>query len=443
MTRPRSFPGFVLHVIRHLPSVIREKRVPITWKEIQLRARVSFASFAERHRVRNLPSRSSSARKGLIFLSHNLNAEGAPRSLLAIVNGLKGEHDVLVISMEPGPMQPRFEEAGIAVVVVNPIWDALDEESYERGLDLLVEGARHWGADLVFANTLMCFWGVTLARRLGVSSIWCVRESVDWRVYFDYLPKRLTEVARQCLRETDHLLFVADATRKLFDTLARRKPVHTIHTGIELSDIENFKANRSRRAARAALGFEDADAVVTVIGTTCERKGQIDFLRAAEILERRGDARWRFLVVGARPSPYQTRLETYVRTHQLETVRFVPETPEVFEYYRASDVFVCSSHQESFPRVVLEAMAFELPIVATNVYGIPEMVTHEESGLLVPAGDPAALSESIHRVPRDESLASRLSARAYAKITRELTLDRMVEKYRRLVADCFTPQGRE
>ena len=73
---------------------------------------------------------------------------------------------------------------------------------------------------------------------------------------------------------------------------------------------------------------------------------------------------------------------------------FRPETGEIFDFYRMADIFVCTSFEESFPRVLLESAAFRLPIVTTNVNGIPEMLAADEAWL-IPPGDRHQLGEAI------------------------------------------------
>ena len=81
--------------------------------------------------------------------------------------------------------------------------------------------------------------------------------------------------------------------------------------------------------------------------------------------------------------------------------------------------FVCSSYEESFPRVVLEAMAFELPIVSTGVHGIPEIVRSEREALLVPPGDSAALASALQRLLASPEIGRALAHQARTRVAAE------------------------
>lgn len=97
------------------------------------------------------------------------------------------------------------------------------------------------------------------------------------------------------------------------------------------------------------------------------------------------------------------------------------------QFYRESDLFAMSSVTEGFPRVILEAMARGLPVVATDIVGIPDLVRHGETGLLVPPRNPQALSEAIIRVVEDGNLRRQLIAGGY-RVAEEYTLENFLQR---------------
>jgi glycosyltransferase involved in cell wall biosynthesis len=101
-------------------------------------------------------------------------------------------------------------------------------------------------------------------------------------------------------------------------------------------------------------------------------------------------------MVGAREDDFLALLRLQVADAGLRRARFVPETRENYDWLRLADILVCTSFEESSPRVLLEAAAFRLPIVSTNVNGIPELVTDEEAELVGP-GDPYQLAAALRR----------------------------------------------
>jgi glycosyltransferase involved in cell wall biosynthesis len=106
--------------------------------------------------------------------------------------------------------------------------------------------------------------------------------------------------------------------------------------------------------------------------------------------------------------------------------------PDVQARLASADVFVLPSRGDNAPMAVLEAMASGLPVVATRVGGVPELVRDGETGILVPADDPAALAAAVERLAGDRSLRSRLGEAGFTRVTTEFSLDRAVSETVRL-----------
>jgi len=102
------------------------------------------------------------------------------------------------------------------------------------------------------------------------------------------------------------------------------------------------------------------------------------------------------------------------------------------------DLFVLSSHLEGLGTSIMDAMASKLPVVATDVGGIPEVVAHNETGLLVPPRNPGALADAILRLHYDRPLAARLGQRGYEvvheKFSAEAMARRIIAVYERIAA---------
>jgi colanic acid/amylovoran biosynthesis glycosyltransferase len=100
---------------------------------------------------------------------------------------------------------------------------------------------------------------------------------------------------------------------------------------------------------------------------------------------------------------------------------------KVSDFYRNSDVFVLASFAEGIPVVLMEAMAMQLPCVATRITGIPELIDDGMDGLLVPPADPAALADAVERLMDDPALAARIGVAARNKILSTYNLERNTE----------------
>ena len=148
----------------------------------------------------------------------------------------------------------------------------------------------------------------------------------------------------------------------------------------------------------------------------------------------------RCYVVGDRPSPYSEQLHAELDTLP-EPIRcrvdVVPETRGTGLFYSVADVFVCTSRVESFPRVVLEAMAYDLPIVTTPVYGIAEQVREGVNALFYSPGDDLGLAERLRQVIADDALRRRLADRSRPMLDRLCSFEEMIAGYAALFREAY------
>lgn len=179
---------------------------------------------------------------------------------------------------------------------------------------------------------------------------------------------------------------------------------------------------------RRSLGVAESEPLVLVVGRLSAEKGHADLLNA--VAGARLKARLLFLGDG----PERERLEQQASSLGIrDQVIFAGHVSNVRPYYFASNLLALPSHSEGSPNVVLEAMAMKLPVVATAVGGVPEILRHEESGLMAPARNPAAFGKSLAAALADPSQARRRAARAFEIVSTQFTPD----EYRRKLIEIY------
>ena len=151
------------------------------------------------------------------------------------------------------------------------------------------------------------------------------------------------------------------------------------------------------------------------VGRLSQEKGHADLIGAISIL-RRSDPKLKFKLLLVGDGPERQSLERAISALGVnDQVRLAGQVSDVAPYYAIADLIAMPSHSEGSPNVLLEAMAAGVPVVATNVGGVPEIATAEENALLVPARDPIHFAEALRRVLTQPDVATKLSANAAAR----------------------------
>jgi glycosyltransferase involved in cell wall biosynthesis len=208
------------------------------------------------------------------------------------------------------------------------------------------------------------------------------------------------------------------------------RSLHYIPNGIEL---EAYRHLPSRSEARRRLGWPESAPLVGLVARLSPGKGHEDLL-AALVLIRRTFPEVRLLLVGEgpmRPAIEETMAKLGVR----EAVQMLGERRDVPQLLAACDLFVLPSRTEGVPITILEAMAARLPVVASDVGGIPHVILHGQSGLLVPPQAPEALATAISTLLRDPARAQQMSLAGRRRVEAEFEVGAMVDRYERLYLD--------
>lgn len=248
------------------------------------------------------------------------------------------------------------------------------------------------GADLIHTHGVRAnLVGRLAARKAGKKVVTTVHSLLerDYPGFVSCLVNRWAEIATRGW--TDHFIAVSRALKEqLVSGGLPEEKVTVIYNGIV---PEEFRPPAEPGAARAKLGFGPEVPLVGMVARLHAVKGHRYFLEAARklLLQRPGA---RFVVVG--DGPCRAVLEELAgRLGIAGQVVFTGFVEDVRPLMADLDVLVISSLWEGFGLTAVEAMALGVPVVATRVGGLPEVVRHGETGLLVPPADPEALAKGI------------------------------------------------
>jgi glycosyltransferase involved in cell wall biosynthesis len=245
------------------------------------------------------------------------------------------------------------------------------------------------------------FFGVLLRRFSGVPCV-ATAHSAHVQPHFAF---------------NDRVIAVSQATARFHRrwNLVPKSRLDVVHNFVDVSRCA--AAPETRERIRASLGLGPRDIALGSVGAIVAEKG-LDLLVAAAPAVLDAVPRARFVLVGGGPAVYAARLRA--ESGRLGVAgAFVWTGPreDVPDVLSALDVFVLASRGENLSMAVLEAMAAGLPVVATAVGGVPEVVAGGETGLLVPPRDSRALAAALVRLAADSETARRLGAAGRARVT--------------------------
>jgi glycosyltransferase involved in cell wall biosynthesis len=248
------------------------------------------------------------------------------------------------------------------------------------------------------------FMGADVAARAGVPCIWAIHESFDLPVYWmaalpphgpsAYVRRR----GQAALATACAVVFEAQATRRQYAHCGDARRFVHVPYGVDVPAIDGFRAGYDRAAARQRLDIPVDATVLLCVGTFQPRKAQAllvqAFARVAADFERA------FLVlVGMGDDAYSNGVRLCVEQSEVaERCRLVRVVSDIYEWYALADFLVCASDVESLPRTVLESMAFGVPVLATRVFGLAELIRDGDNGWLCDACDLKSQVDGLRRV---------------------------------------------
>jgi glycosyltransferase involved in cell wall biosynthesis len=328
------------------------------------------------------------------------------------------------------------ERAGLSPVVISELTPV---PGWQDGIALakLMITFRRWRPDIVHTHTAKAgALGRLAARLVGVP---VVIHTFHGHVLRGYFSRPVEEVVRTVERGmallTDRIVTLSPSLRAdlIGMRIAPAWKVEVIPLGMDLSRFASVE--RSGGYLRRALGIENSDPIIGTVGRMVAIKNQAMFLRAARSVVNSGFTA-NFVLVG--DGELRGSLEAQARSLDLaERVFFLGWREEMDRIYGDLDLFAITSNNEGTPLSLIEAMAAGLPVVATAVGGVPDVLTDQQNGYLVPAGDDAALAEAWIRILIDPARSRQMGEQARQDAVHRFALERMLEAtsdlYRSLV----------
>lgn len=379
---------------------------------------------------------------GILIVSHNLNSsEGAPLVAKMLLEELPSsleipKSEVNFLSFNDGSLRSVIEGKVNEIKILETA--QLYQQTVKRYLDALRELRIYFkecNPKSIIVNTLDSFIAVEAALRENIPCVWVIHESVspfEW--YREYHVKlRLSFI--ECLRRANRIVFVSKRTSELYRELIEENRYVVIPNGIGAEKFREKVKSFSPEEVRKELKINKDTLVLLSVGTTTERKGQDRTIKELQLLkEKCPDQKFHLIIVGAREIPFLLTLKDIVRDLNLTgDVTFIPETPDVHEFYSIANIFIINSREESFPLVTLEAFSLGLPLVSTLVFGLQEIICDKENALSFDGDSPGDLSSKIMNLVENPNLREQISKGGLESVEMLYTREACVESYLKVI----------
>lgn len=357
---------------------------------------------------------------GHIDLDHEWR--GGQRQVSLLATGLaEAGHPTIVFTRPGTPLAQRLSGTPVRVYPLRA-WGEWDVFAARR----LARVASRLGVQVLAAHASHAHGLAALAGLFGLRAPLVVHRRVDFRL-------KQNPFNRGKYAAAAGFIAISEAIRDLLiaDGVPAEK-ISVISSGVP----PHQSVTDAKRLLARETGLNPAAPWIGDVASFVDHKGHRHLLDAWAKVVAAGE-QGELVLIG--DGPLRADLEKRIsalgigaRTHLVGWRNDIPA------WLAALDVFAMTSVTEGLCSTILDAMAARLPVVATAAGGIPELVRHEETGLLAPVGNAERIAELLRRALHDRPGMSALAENAYEKIWRERSADRMVEKtlavYRGLVA---------
>jgi glycosyltransferase involved in cell wall biosynthesis len=364
----------------------------------------------------------------VLQLIPTLDRSGAEKQMVLLAKGLPRDRFQIEVATltRMGPLEAELRGAGIPVTAMGK---RLKFDPF--ALARLTKFLKNREFDVVqtwifAANT----YGRVGARLSGVPVVVVAEMAVDlWKGRYERFVDRL--LAPWCDRLVGNSHAVVDFYRKLGVSDDRLAMIY--------SGTDDEPPACDPRSLRSEFGFVPDAPLVLFVGRLAEQKRVNDLLKALDLLQH-VQPDLRSLIVGE--GPLREHLEQTAQAYDLNgRLQFLGHRDDVPRLMAAADVVVLPSAYEGLPNVVLEAMRFGKPVVATAAPGTTEVVVDGETGVLVPVGNVMLLARAIRDIVRDPAQASRLGAAGRARVESLFRVDTMVAQFGELYENLARSKG--
>lgn len=342
----------------------------------------------------------------ILVVLRSVSIGGAEKHALMLMLGLRRMgHDVFFAGPLHGWLGQQMLIAGIPCLDL-PLRGTYDVVSLWR----LSRYAKKINADIIHSHlTRSAFYAGWSSRITGIPNV-ATAHSDNAGKHFHHAKK---------------IIAVAETVQRfLIKRGYSERRIVVVHNGIP--DIADQQAQSQRDGTRNKLGIGINEPCLLMVARFVTAKGHDTLLRALSRIRHRP---WKLLLAGDEKSDLGPQIRMLASQLNLnESIQFLGLRDDVPALLHAADILLAPSRREALSLSLLEASACSLPIIATGIGGNPEVITHDENGLLVPVDDEIILSNAIESLLRDPEKRTALGKAARVRFLDSFTEQAMIDK---------------
>ncbi len=357
----------------------------------------------------------------VLLIIPTLERGGAGKQLTMLASGLRrqGIDPFVCVLTRDGPLRQTLDENSVPVKVTGRRWK-VDPRAYWQ----LRKHIKRIAPDVVHTWTFEAnAYGRAAARAAGVKHLVAGERCID-------PGKRWHQLAidRRLAKQTSCIVTNSSGVRDYYSKHGiPASKFEVIPNGVEAVTLDRDQRQQRRAALRENLGLPQDAKIQVTVGRLCSQKRIKDTIWAAELLKViRADSH--LLIVG--DGPQRKILQRYARLVEVDDrVHFLGQREDVPQILSGCDCFWLASAYEGQSNALMEAMAYGLPVVATDIAGNRDLVVDGETGFLVPVGDRAAIARQTQLLLEDTPLARNMGEAGSQRMREEFTVQQMIDRH--------------
>ncbi|MDR6121581.1 glycosyltransferase involved in cell wall biosynthesis [Bacillus sp. SLBN-46] len=344
--------------------------------------------------------------KKILFLLNFVGKGGTEKYVLDLIHAVGPENSVFIYS-EEGPGLEDFKRTNVDIHQVK-MTGPFDLNAAKQVKQIALKEQ----VDVIHAQFLRENYLAILAKLMGA------RCKVIWSYHVDVPMGKAIRTLNKVMTSFNHK--VITVSQFMFRQLQQK--------GVSSNKLKLIYNGVNGPVDSDPLTSLRAVPVISVVGRLREEKGQAFLIKSLAALRKHNpEIKWECHIYGE--GPQQEELTALVQQLNLENfVHFKGFSSDKDKLYLSSDIIVIPSSNEALSYVAMEALSYNRIVVATNVGGLPEIVKHGETGMLVKYGDTEELAQTLLSLFTDQALVQKLSIKGREYFDENFTLEKMVKE---------------